>query len=302
MAPFQYCCASAAAFAQSYPSKPVRVILPYPPGGSSDPLVRAMAQRLSDAFKINFVVDNRPGANGIIGVEYVAKGPADGYRLLFTYAASMVVNPSLYRKLPYDPLRDFAPIAQIGRGGNLLLNVSPRADGSLPPEQVETGITGRFERFFTLASSVDHIESRSLPGVSLIKVYFQPGTNADSAVTTVSNLAMAQLRHAYGIPPQHAMPTTWVTLQSWGAALPVVSTGQLLSTLTAIGVTIWVWRRPGTDVTLRNILTGALVLMATPYGFVYDATLLTVAIAIPTGSGLTAQMTARCINSSWLPA
>src|SRR4051812_24224099 len=63
----------------------------------------------------------------------------------------------------------------------------------MPPEQIETDITGRFERFFTLGSGIDHIESRSLPGVSLIKVFFQPGVNADSAVTTISNLAVANL-------------------------------------------------------------------------------------------------------------
>src|SRR5262249_72553 len=64
----------------------------------------------------------------------------------------------------------------------------------MPPEQIETDITGRFERFFTLASGIEHIESRSLPGVSLIKIFFQPGVNADSAVTNISNLAMANLR------------------------------------------------------------------------------------------------------------
>jgi multidrug efflux pump subunit AcrB len=64
----------------------------------------------------------------------------------------------------------------------------------MPPEQVESDISGRFERFFTLGSGIDHMESRSLPGVSLIKVYFQPGTNPDSAVSTISNLAMANLR------------------------------------------------------------------------------------------------------------
>src|SRR5215475_12711707 len=68
----------------------------------------------------------------------------------------------------------------------------------MPPEQIETDITSRFERFFTLGSGIEHIESRSLPGVSIIKVYFQPGTNPDSAVTTISNLAMAQLRR---LPP-----------------------------------------------------------------------------------------------------
>src|ERR1700709_2327103 len=85
----------------------------------------------------------------------------------------------------------------------------------MPPEQIENDITGRFERFFTLGSGIDHIESRSLPGVSLIKVYFQPGTNADSAVTTISNLAMAQLRR---LPPGTLPP---VVLKMDASSLPV---------------------------------------------------------------------------------
>lgn len=104
-----------------YPSRPVTLIVPTAAAGGTDTIARLFADALGKAMKQPFVVDNRPGANGIIGVDSVAKGPADGYRLLFTYAATMAVNPSLYRKLPYDPLRDFAPIAQIGRGGNLLL-------------------------------------------------------------------------------------------------------------------------------------------------------------------------------------
>src|ERR1700733_1855992 len=85
----------------------------------------------------------------------------------------------------------------------------------MPPEQIENDITGRFERFFTLGSGIDHIESRSLPGVSLIKIYFQPGTNADSAVTTISNLAMAQLRR---LPPGTLPP---VVLKFDASSLPV---------------------------------------------------------------------------------
>ena len=85
----------------------------------------------------------------------------------------------------------------------------------MPPEQIENDITGRFERFFTLGSGIDHIESRSLPGVSLIKVYFQPGTNADSAVTTISNLAMANLRK---LPPGTLPP---VVLKFDASSLPV---------------------------------------------------------------------------------
>ncbi len=85
----------------------------------------------------------------------------------------------------------------------------------MPPEQVENDITGRFERFFTLASGVDHIESRSLPGVSLIKIYFQPGFNADSAVTSIANLAMADLRR---LPPGTLPP---VVLKFDASSLPV---------------------------------------------------------------------------------
>ena len=85
----------------------------------------------------------------------------------------------------------------------------------MPPEQIETDITSRFERFFTLGSGIDHIESRSLPGVSIIKVYFQPGTNPDSAVTTISNLAMAQLRR---LPPGTLPP---IVLKFDASSLPV---------------------------------------------------------------------------------
>src|SRR5262249_49125621 len=85
----------------------------------------------------------------------------------------------------------------------------------MAPEQIETDITGRFERFFTLGSGIDHIESRSLPGVSLIKIYFQPGTNADSDVTMISNLAMANLRR---LPPGTLPP---VVLKFDASSLPV---------------------------------------------------------------------------------
>src|SRR3954465_8835913 len=85
----------------------------------------------------------------------------------------------------------------------------------MPPEQIEADITSRFERFFTLGSGIEHIESRSLPGVSVIKVYFQPGTDSDSAVTTISNLAMAQLRR---LPPGTLPP---VVLKFDASSLPV---------------------------------------------------------------------------------
>src|SRR6266513_4710974 len=85
----------------------------------------------------------------------------------------------------------------------------------MPPEQIENDITGRFERFFTLGSGIDHIESRSLAGVSLIKVYFQPGTNPDSAVTTIASLAMAEISH---LPPGTLPP---FVLKMDASSLPV---------------------------------------------------------------------------------
>src|SRR5476651_1019168 len=85
----------------------------------------------------------------------------------------------------------------------------------MPPEQIENDITGRFERFFTLAAGIDHMESRSLTGVSLIKVYFQPGSNPDSAVTSIANLAMASLRY---LPPGTLPP---IVMQFDASSLPV---------------------------------------------------------------------------------
>ncbi len=107
--------------AERYPERPVTLIVPTAPAGGTDTIARLFADALGKAMKQSFVVDNRPGANGILGNELAARAAPDGYKLLFTYAATMAINPSLYKKLPYDPLKDFAPIAQIGRGGNLLM-------------------------------------------------------------------------------------------------------------------------------------------------------------------------------------
>jgi tripartite-type tricarboxylate transporter receptor subunit TctC len=100
------------AYAQSYPQKPVRFIVPYAAGGAGDIFARTIAQKLSEAMGQQFIVDNRPGANGIIGMELVAKSPPDGYTIVMGNSAPMVLNPSLYAKLPYDPIKGFAPVTQ----------------------------------------------------------------------------------------------------------------------------------------------------------------------------------------------
>jgi len=107
--------------AASYPSKPVTLVVPTAAGGGTDTIARMFADVLGKALKQPFIIDNRPGANGLLGAENVLGAPADGYRLLFTYTAAMVVNPVLLKKPPFDPLKDFAPVAQIGRGGNIMM-------------------------------------------------------------------------------------------------------------------------------------------------------------------------------------
>jgi tripartite-type tricarboxylate transporter receptor subunit TctC len=100
------------ATAQEYPNKPVRVVVPYVAGGNADIWARTLAQKLTENLKQAFVVENKPGANGGIGAEFVAKSAPDGYTLLAVASGPIVVNPVLYAKVPYDPLRDFAPVAQ----------------------------------------------------------------------------------------------------------------------------------------------------------------------------------------------
>ena len=106
--------------AQNYPARPLRLIIPFSPGGATDVPGRILAQKLSEVFGQQVVVDNRPGAGGTIGTDIVAKAPADGYTLLFT-ATPFVIGAGLYKNLPYDPVKDFAPVMQIGSAPNVLV-------------------------------------------------------------------------------------------------------------------------------------------------------------------------------------
>ena len=106
--------AFAAAMAQGYPNKPVRWVVPFPPGGSADIMGRMIGQDLAKTLGQQVVIENRAGASAIVGSEYVAKSPADGYTLLQANVSQMTIHPSLYPKLPYDPLKDFAPVTVLG--------------------------------------------------------------------------------------------------------------------------------------------------------------------------------------------
>ena len=115
------CPAIAAAAAQDYPSRPVRFVVPFAPGGSTDTLARTMSQKLSEYLGQQVVVDNRPGANGDIGMQIVARAAPDGYTVVLGYIANLGIGPSLYDKMPYDPVKDFAAITQVAAASNILV-------------------------------------------------------------------------------------------------------------------------------------------------------------------------------------
>ena len=99
--------------AQPFPNKPMRIIVPFPPGGGNDVIARVVGQKLNERLGQQVVIDNRAGANGIVGLQALMQAPPDGYTLAVAAAGPMAVNPSLYEKLPYDPLKDFAPITNM---------------------------------------------------------------------------------------------------------------------------------------------------------------------------------------------
>jgi tripartite-type tricarboxylate transporter receptor subunit TctC len=108
--------AAATAVAQDYPTKPIKLIVPFPPAGGTDIMSRVVAQKLAENTKWTVVIDNRAGAGGNIGVDATAKSAPDGYTLVMGQTSNLAINPSLFKSLPYDPLKDLAPIVLVGSG------------------------------------------------------------------------------------------------------------------------------------------------------------------------------------------
>ena len=105
-----------------YPTKPITYVVPYPPGGAADVFARQLAKKLSERLDKPVVIENRSGANGNIGSEYVAKAPADGYMILLGTASTITINPHLYGKqMPYDPMKDLQPISGTHEMANVLV-------------------------------------------------------------------------------------------------------------------------------------------------------------------------------------
>jgi tripartite-type tricarboxylate transporter receptor subunit TctC len=125
-----------AVHAQAWPTKPVRVIVPYPAGGTSDILARTLSVKLSDAWGQPVVVENKPGANGNVGAEFVAKSPPDGYTLLLADVGAIAISPSVYTSLPFDPNKDFAPVTMVAYSPHILV-VHPSVPVKTVKELVE---------------------------------------------------------------------------------------------------------------------------------------------------------------------
>jgi tripartite-type tricarboxylate transporter receptor subunit TctC len=199
-----------ASAAQNYPTKPIRLIAPYPPGGTSDIIARLLGQKLTDVWGQQIVVDNRAGANGSIGTELAAKSPADGYTLLVGNMTPIAANPSLYRKLGYDSVRDFAGVSLVAAGPNVLV-VNP----SLPIKSVKELIAYAKAKPGSLnfgsggAGSPAHLAGelfKTLTGVSMTHVPYK-GT-----VLSINDLIAGQVQLVFSDAP---------------IALPHVKTGKL---------------------------------------------------------------------------
>lgn len=162
-----------AAYAQQYPARPVRFIVPFAPGGSTDTLARAIGQKLGDAMGQQVVVDNRSGGNGNIGMEIVARAAPDGYTIVLGYIANLGIGPSLYEKLPFDPVKDYAPITQLASSPNILV-----AHPSVPAK--------------TLKEFIGYAKANP-----------QKVNYASAAVASLGHLAGELLNAAAGIQMQH---------------------------------------------------------------------------------------------------
>ncbi len=179
--------ASGLAQAENYPSRAVQVVTPFPPGGAADVVVRLVTQQLSDLFKVPFVVDNKPGAGGGIGAQFVSHAVPDGYTLLLTSSSTMSINPHLNTKMGFDPLKSLSPIAFIGDSPNVLV-VSP----SLPFKTSAELIAAAKAKpgFYSFASNgsgtLSHLTGELYKQASGIDALHVPYTGASPAVVDVA--------------------------------------------------------------------------------------------------------------------
>ena len=169
---------------QPYPAKPIRLVVPFPPGGPADGVARPLAQKLTEALGQPVVIDNRAGATGTIGAALVAKSPPDGYTLLLGTSNELSMSPGLYAKLPYNPAEDFAPLSIVILFPNILV-VHP----SLPAKSVAELVAlararpGQLNFATSGLGSTNHLSAEVFKSLSRIKIAYVPYKGGGPAVT-----------------------------------------------------------------------------------------------------------------------
>lgn len=170
--------------AQSYPAKPVRLVVPFPPGGPADSVARILAQKLTDALGQNVVVDNRAGATGTIGAGIVAKSPPDGYTLLLGTSNELAMSPGLFEKLPYEPTRDFTPLSNVINFPNILV-VNPHLPARSVAELVALARAKPGQLSFATSGigSTNHLTGVVFQEIEKVKINYVPYKGGGPAVT-----------------------------------------------------------------------------------------------------------------------
>jgi len=191
------------ALAASYPDKPIRLIVPFPAGGGVDGAARIVSQKLSEALGQQVVIDNRGGSGGIIGTEIAAHAAADGYTVFFGGSASHGITPNLYRKLPYDPVRDFAPVGLIGEAPYFLV-VHPTVAANSVKELIALARARPGQLNYASAGngSTLHLSAelfKSMAGVNIVHVPYKGGAPA------LTDLLAGQVQLAFN-PATLALP------------------------------------------------------------------------------------------------
>lgn len=170
------------AFGQAYPSKPVKLIVPFPPGGPTDIVGRMVAQKLSDGLGQSVIVENRPGAGGTVGSAAAAKSEPDGYTLLYGSTSTLAIAPSLYRNAPYEPLKAFAPVSLVSRGP-ILVAVNAEVPARTLKEFIDLAkkSPGKYSYGSAGSGTPPHLAGelfKSLAGVNLLHVPYKGGAPA----------------------------------------------------------------------------------------------------------------------------
>ncbi|MCG3185573.1 MAG: hypothetical protein IOMNBAOH_00080 [Rhodocyclaceae bacterium] len=161
--------------AQAYPTKPIRVIVPFSAGSATDVLARLVGAKMTETWGQQVIVDNRPGASGVIAAEAAAKAPADGHTLFFTSNTTQVANLALFAKLPYDPVKDFAPVAALATAANLLV-VNPSLGVGNVKELIQLAKANPGKLSFAGGSSLSRVNGemfKSMAGIDIVLVQYK---------------------------------------------------------------------------------------------------------------------------------